>query len=60
MIKKTGVEGLCEAIERIYAMSDEEYRQMRRNCRAHVEKNFTIEHMIDQYTEVYKEILAKK
>lgn len=60
IIKKTGVEGLCEAVERIYAMPDEEYRQMRKNCRAHVEKNFTIEHMIDQYAEVYKEILAKK
>ena len=60
IIKKTGVEGLCEAIERIYAMPEIEYRQMRKNCRAHVEKNFTVERMVDQYVEVYKEILAKK
>lgn len=60
IIKKTGIEGLCEAVERIYAMPEAEYRQMRLNCRAHVEKNFTVEHMVDQYVEVYKEILAKK
>lgn len=60
IIKKTGIEGLCEAVERIYAMPETEYRQMRLNCRAHVEKNFTVEHMVDQYVEVYKEILAKK
>jgi len=60
IIKKTGIEGLCEAIERIYALPEAEYKQMRLNCRAHVEKNFTVERMIDQYVEVYKEILAKK
>ena len=60
IIKKTGIEGLCEAVERIYAMPEDQYKQMRLNCRAHVEKNFTVEHMVDQYVEVYKEILAKK
>lgn len=59
IIKKTGIEGLCEAVERIYAMPEAEYKQMRQNCRVHVEKNFTVEHMVDQYVEVYKEILAK-
>lgn len=59
IIKKTGIEGLCEAVERIYAMPEDQYKQMRLNCRAHVEKNFTVEHMVDQYVEVYKEILAK-
>lgn len=58
IIKKTGIEGLCEAVERIYAMPENEYRQMRRACRAHVEKNFTVEKMVDQYEEVYKKILS--
>jgi len=58
-VKKTGVDGLREAIERIYAMPEEEYWQMRRNCRAHVEKHFTVERMVDQYEELYKEILQK-
>lgn len=59
IIKKTGIEGLCEAVERIYAMPEEQYKQMRLACRAHVEKNFTVERMVDQYEEVYKEVIAK-
>lgn len=60
IIKKTGIEGLCEAVEKIYAMPEAEYRQMRRACRAHVEKNFTVEKMVDQYEEVYEKILSGK
>jgi|GEM_PF-836310 len=59
IIKKTGIEGLCEAVERIYAMPEEEYHQMRKNCREHVEKNFTVERMVDQYESLYKEIIEK-
>lgn len=59
IIKKTGIEGLCEAVERIYAMPEEQYKQMRLACRAHVEKNFTVERMVDKYEEVYKKVLEK-
>jgi len=59
IVKKTGFDGLCEAVEKIYAMPENQYRQMRKNCRAHVEKNFTVEIMVDQYEEVYKKILEK-
>lgn len=57
IIKKTGVEGLCEAVEKIYNMSVEEYKQMRINCRKHIEENFTVEKMVDGYEAVYKKIL---
>lgn len=57
IIKKTGIEGLCEAVEKIYAMSKEEYQKMRQACRRHVEKNFTVEKMVDGYENVYKKIL---
>lgn len=60
IIKKTGIEGLCEAVQRIYAMPDEEYQQMRRDCRDCVEKNFTVEKMVDKYIDVYKQIISKK
>lgn len=60
IIKKTGIDGLREAVERIYGMSPEEYKHMRQNCRTHVEKNFTVQRMIEQYESLYKEILAKK
>jgi len=60
IIKKTGVEGLVEAINRIYAMPEEEYKQMRRNCREHVEKKFTNHKMVDAYEKVYQQIIQDK
>ncbi len=60
IIKKTGLDGLCEAVERIYSMPEQESRQMRRNCRQHVEQNFTVERMVDKYEQVYQEILNKR
>ncbi len=49
IIKKTGAEGLREAAERIYAMQDDEYREMRRACREQVMQHFTIERMVKEY-----------
>jgi glycosyltransferase involved in cell wall biosynthesis len=59
IVKKMGIDGLCEAVERIYSMPKEEYLQMRKNCRAHVEKNFTVEKMVDEYEKVYQKILSR-
>jgi len=59
VIKKTGIDGLCEAVERIYSMPDDKYREMRINCRAHVEKNFTVERMVNDYEKVYRSILKE-
>lgn len=59
IIKKTGVEGLEEAINKIYSMSADEYKKMRLNCRNHVEQNFTIEKMVSNYEKVYQEIIDK-
>lgn len=60
VIKKTGIEGLCEAVEKIYSMPEEEYKKMRLACRTHVENHFTVERMVDDYINVYEEILSKK
>jgi glycosyltransferase involved in cell wall biosynthesis len=57
IIKKRGVEGLVEAIKLINTMSKDEYIQMRRNCRKHVEEHFTVERMVDSYEKVYKQII---
>jgi len=59
MIKKTGFDGLCEAIEKIYSMPNDEYQQMRRNCRKHVEENFTVEKMVDEYEKLYLGVIKK-
>ncbi len=60
VIKKTGFEGLCEAISKIYNMSSDEYKKMRANSRKHVEKNFTSDTMIDQHVKLYQEIIGGK
>lgn len=57
IIKKTGIDGLCEAVNRIYSLSAQEYGQMRENCRKHIEEHFTLDRMVDQYEEVYKIVL---
>ncbi len=56
IIKQTGVKGLIEAVERIYAMSDSEYQAMRLACRQHVLDNFTVERMVEDYISVYRQI----
>lgn len=58
VVKKTGNDGLREAVERMYSLPKEQYQEMRKNCRAHVEKNFTVEKMVDGYEEVYRKILG--
>ena len=60
IIKKTGIEGLCEAVERIYAMPEDQYRVMRKACRIHVTNNFTVEKMVDEYEKAYYKVLEKK
>lgn len=57
IIKKTGIEGLIEAVERIYNMPENEYLEMRRACRQHVEENFTIEKMTENYIQAYKKTI---
>jgi glycosyltransferase involved in cell wall biosynthesis len=57
IIKKTGIEGLKEAIKKIYTMPEKEYLAMRKACREHVEKNFTIEKMTQNYINLYKKII---
>lgn len=58
-ISKVGMEGLVEAVEKIYSLSDNEYAQMRQRCRQHFEKNFTSSKMVDGYEAVYKALIKK-
>ncbi len=59
IIKKTGLEGLREAVEKIYTMSENDYNKMRANCRKHAEINFNVEKMINKYERAFEEILKK-
>lgn len=52
IIKKTGIEGMVEAVKRISEID-------RRACRKHVEENFSVEKMIEGYEKVYSQIINK-
>lgn len=58
IIRKTGVEGLQEAVEKIYAMPEKEYLAMRKKCRERVKRHFTIERMTAEYLKVYKNLAS--
>lgn len=57
VVKKTGFEGICEAIERIYSLSSDEYINMRLTARKHVEENFSADRMVDNYEKAYEKML---
>lgn len=52
----TGLEGLIEAVNRMYTMPHEEYRNMRRACREDATQRFSIKRMVKEYVEVYEQI----
>lgn len=52
-----GVNGLVKAYKKLESLSKEEYRQMRLNCRKHVEENFSIEKMVENYEKVYQKVI---
>lgn len=54
--QQTGTAGLCEAIERIYALSDADYTAMQLNCKERVEKYFSVQKMVDGYEAMYRKI----
>jgi glycosyltransferase involved in cell wall biosynthesis len=59
IIKKKGIEGLEEAVQRINAMPEKDYLKMRLACRQRFERNFTKEIMIEKYERLFKEIIKK-
>lgn len=56
VVKKTGFAGLCEAVEKIYSMPEEEYARMRLACRERAVQNFSADQMAKKYVEVYKRL----
>lgn len=52
------IEAMVKAVRKIYEMPQDKYQKMRRNCRKHVEENFTVEKMVDGYEKVYGKVIA--
>lgn len=59
IIKPNDINGMAGAIKKIDRMPEAEYQKMRQNCRQHVEKNFTIEKMVDNYEKIYNNLIKK-
>ena len=58
IVKKTGIDGLCEAINKIYSMPKKEYQEMRSNCRSVVEESFSADRMAKDYLKVYEKLVS--
>ncbi len=58
--KSNDLNSMVKAIKKIYQMPETEYRKMRYNCRKHVEKNFTVEKMVNNYEKIYYKILENE
>lgn len=56
LTRGTGVQGLLEAVARVYSMPAAQYRAMRARCRKYVETHFSTKQMIDRYENVYKSL----
>lgn len=59
IVKKTGFEGLCEAVQRIYNLPEAEYKAMRLQSRQRVERYFSVNSMVDNYVALYRELLGR-
>lgn len=55
-IKKSGVEGLIEAVNTIYDLDFASYKNFRQASRARVEQKFTVEKMVEKYEKVYYKV----
>lgn len=55
IIKKAGIDGLKEAVNKIYSLNHEDYQKMCHACRETVEKYFTSKIMADNYEKLYKQ-----
>jgi len=55
---KTGIEGLKEAIKRMYSLTPNEYTNMRLRCRKLVEAKYSSQLMANNYIDLYKKVLS--
>ena len=58
LVKKTGIAGMVEAVERMYAMPAGDYAAMRAACRARAESRFDIKRTANEYLQLYARLHA--
>lgn len=52
------IDCMVKSVEKIKEMPKTQYQEMRKNCRKQVEKNFTVEKMVDDYGRIYQEVIT--
>lgn len=55
LTKPTGVAGLIEATQKLYALSQHEYEAMRKKCREVAEKKYSLSQMIENYRTLFEQ-----
>ncbi|MBI4122555.1 MAG: glycosyltransferase family 4 protein [Parcubacteria group bacterium] len=48
---------MAASVKKLYAMPEADYQAMRRACRAHVEKHFSLERMVEEYETAYHNVI---
>ncbi len=59
IVRKVGIEGMLEAVDKIDSLSENEYKKMRQQSRANVEERFTTHNMVQGYENLYKKIIKE-
>jgi len=59
LVKPGDTKGMINALKKLLQMPKDKYYSMRRACREHAEKNFSIEKMADGYEKAYQEVLRR-
>ena len=54
-----GVAGFVRAVQKLYSLRPEEYQEMRRRCRQHVENKFSKDRMLRDYEKAYYTLTGK-
>lgn len=55
--RDVAVDTLTQAVNKMYSLSENEYKSMRFAARKRVEENFTVEKMVDKHEEAYQKLL---
>lgn len=51
------IDCMVRKVKEINEMPEEKYQAMRKECRQHVEENFSVKKMVDGYEKVYQEVM---
>lgn len=54
--KADDVREMAKMINKIELINKSQYLMLRRNCRKHIEKNFSIQRMVNEYIDIYKSL----